>query len=144
MLVAAANLHDPDFAHAVILLVHSDAQGAIGFMLNRPIGTTGDFAGGPVRLGTNALLRSHDRGTPGLRLLEDVYLLADKAAQANARRAGFDSTRLRVYAGYCGWSAPQLQAEIETKRWRVLDGSVDIVFDPNVASLWQRLRARTR
>jgi putative AlgH/UPF0301 family transcriptional regulator len=36
LLVATRKMRDADFAQAVILLVHSDAQGVIGLMVNRP------------------------------------------------------------------------------------------------------------
>jgi putative transcriptional regulator len=38
LLIAASTIQDPRFYHSVILLVHHDAKGAFGLMINRPIG----------------------------------------------------------------------------------------------------------
>src|SRR5215470_1993621 len=69
LLIAAPTIGDPRFAHTVILMVHHDTEGALGIVINRPVGErsiaslleapgedvseiTGSvriFAGGPVQ-----------------------------------------------------------------------------------------------
>lgn len=43
-LLASANLLDPNFSKTVVLLVRHDADGALGLVLNRPLGVTLDEA----------------------------------------------------------------------------------------------------
>jgi Putative transcriptional regulator len=78
LLIAAPEMDDPRFAHAVILLVQHDERGALGIIINRPVGEisfadllkavgqTGSavpgklriFAGGPVELNSGFVLHS--------------------------------------------------------------------------------------
>ena len=43
-LLASSSLNDPNFAHTVVLIVRHDAEGALGVILNRPLGLTVDDA----------------------------------------------------------------------------------------------------
>ena len=45
---------------------------------------------------------------------------------------------LRVYAGYAGWSAGQLQAEIEEGAWYVLPAEPSDAFCPSRSSCGRR------
>lgn len=49
---------------------------------------------------------------------------------------------LRVYRGYAGWGAGQLDDEIEHKGWFVLDGFVSDVLTPEPDRLWERVLGR--
>jgi len=157
LLVATEASHDTDFAGTVVLVLDHDVHRATGLVLNRPVkislaevfpelktgpalGQTA-WAGGPVLLGVNALLRS---GTPraGLdRVLSGVYLIADKQ-RMRAEIAGTPAASFRVYLGVCGWGAGQLESEIRRGLWRAVPGSADLVFDAKPDTLWERLRLR--
>ena len=50
---------------------------------------------------------------------------------------------MHVYLGYSGWGAGQLDNEVKTGSWYIFDASADLVFDPDPATLWSRLKART-
>jgi putative transcriptional regulator len=80
LLVATRKMRDRDFAQAVILLVHSDAQGAIGLIVNHatevrlahlfpelkdaPAGQAAVYLGGMVEQGARGLLRSAEKNPP--------------------------------------------------------------------------------
>ncbi len=80
LLLATRKMRDADFAQAVILLVHSDAQGAIGLIVNRPTevplahlfpslkdapaGKAPVYLGGLVAQGARGLLRSAEKNPP--------------------------------------------------------------------------------
>lgn len=49
---------------------------------------------------------------------------------------------LRVFKGYAGWGAGQLEEEIEAEAWFVLDGSPDDVLTPNPEGLWAEVLRR--
>ncbi len=51
-------------------------------------------------------------------------------------------TEFRVYAGYAGWAAGQLEGEIDRGGWHVLPGDADMVFDSAPLELWRELIAR--
>ena len=155
-LVATNLSHDPELAKSIVLLVHFDRQGAIGLMVNRRAGVplsrllpglTGKFApspaylGGPVPIGTRALYRSPRILNNALSVFADVYLIADlPILQTMAGSTAPDA--FRVYAGYTGWSADQLRAEIHQGLWRLLPGDARVVFDPHPESAWERIARR--
>lgn len=49
---------------------------------------------------------------------------------------------LRLFAGYAGWAAGQLEAEIEAGAWWVLDSAHDDPFTPDPDALWKRVLLR--
>ncbi len=137
VLVAMPELRDPDFARTVILLFDAGTQSAMGLMLNRALrrrdGEPQLFAGGPVAQGTRCLQR--EASSPNARRLCPGVWLAD----GPAREPGG-----RTYLGYTGWTAAQLRDECLRGLWRTLAGDAAIVFDPDPATLWQRLLAREK
>ena len=158
-LVAARNLPDPNFREAVVLLVDVNEQGAMGIILNRPTratlteilpGLTGSTAagvayfGGPVQVaGVLALLRSELPRTDCRKVVADVYLVNTREVLDEVLAAGAGPDRFRVYAGYAGWEAAQLQREAALGAWHVFEGDPDVVFDPQPESVWQRQIRRT-
>lgn len=137
LLVAAPELRDQDFARTVILLFDAGPQTAMGLMLNRPLrrrsGEQPLFAGGPVAQGTRCLLR--DAASPSARRLCPGVWLADGPSRDPGGR---------TYLGYTGWTASQLRDEWMRGLWRSLPGDAAIVFDPDPATLWERLLTRER
>jgi putative transcriptional regulator len=155
ILVAARSLRDPNFLETVVLLVDFSADGAVGLILNRqtdvPIsrvftgpeglraGRSMMFLGGPVEVkgvlglarGANAWQNRH--------VVKDVYLVNSRESLDALLEAGTSSDRCRIYAGYSGWGAEQLQNEVISGAWSVLDGNGRIAFDPEPSTLWDRL-----
>jgi putative transcriptional regulator len=155
LLVARRALGDPNFAGTVILLFSYAKDGAAGLIVNRP--TTLPLAqalpdlpipkgqqptvffGGPVAATVvRALVRSPAAPKDGLRLLTDVYLLATAEAVDAAVADGVSPDRIRLFGGYAGWGAGQLESEILHGDWFLMDGTGDIVFDAHPEEVWRR------
>ena len=49
---------------------------------------------------------------------------------------------LRLFAGYAGWAAGQLEGEIEAGAWWVLDAAHDDPFTPEPEALWKQVLLR--
>jgi len=160
LLVTPREAADPSFAESVILLVHYDDESAVGLMLNRrttvPLSsvlhklkgaaqrTDSAYIGGPVQTDSAmALLRSHAKPDAGVLVLKDTYLIPTQKALDGVLAAGAAEGNLRVYAGYCGWGPGQLDNETRLGAWYLMDASSAVVFDPNPATVWNRLIART-
>jgi len=155
LLVATSATRDTDFDRTVVVLVEHDAQRATGLVLNRPVKITlaevfpdltapgarnqTAWAGGPVFIGVNALLRSRTALPHTDPLLPGVRLIADKPLIRAQIAAGAPPGTIRVYLGVCGWGSRQLEDEIRRGLWRVAPGSADAVFDAAPDSLWTRL-----
>jgi len=155
LLVADRDVGDPTFARTVVLLLVYRAEGgAAGVILNRPtslpipqvlpdLPAPDDpaqqvFFGGPVEPSSvRALTVSAVDQFGALPVLPDVGLLGT-AALARAIERGLTADRLRVYAGYAGWSPGQLEGEVRRGDWHILDGSSAVVFDDEPDTIWQR------
>jgi len=134
LLVATAKSHDPDFARSVVLLIRYDSESSIGLMLNKPTnipisevlpGARGShvtvYSGGPVTIGIRGLVRM--KSAPFFSVITNRTELLQWIA------SGAPSSSFRIYAGYVGWTARQLQSEVERGLWRVAPANARIVFD---------------
>jgi putative transcriptional regulator len=131
----------------------------MGFVLNRPSGfelssvfrprgvtVSNDpvYTGGPVaREGAYLLLRSARRPKGGEAVAADVYFTGNLEALDEALRESVRPDRLRVFIGYSGWGAGQLDNEIEAGAWHVFAGEPALAFDPKPETLWRRLIRKT-
>ena len=137
LLVATPALREPTFGQTVIVLLEHGVDGAVGVVVNRATGaeiadvlpSVADlvtppavvFDGGPVSRTTAIALGNTAPGAGGEGVspvnppLVTVDLDRDPALLAASLRT------LRVFAGYAGWSAGQLEGEIAEGSWYVLD-----------------------
>jgi putative transcriptional regulator len=145
LLVATAKSNDPDFAHTVVLVIRYDTESAIGLILNKrtdvsitevlpeaKVRSAVVYAGGPVTIGVRALLRSN---SPPF-----FSVISNKPQLLRMIASGAPSSSFRIYAGYTGWTARQLQSEVTRGLWKVLPADGSTVFDPHPETLWKRLR----
>lgn len=154
LLLAAPTLLDPNFRRSAILLVAHDADGALGLVLDRPSPlTVADAApalvdlvgaqatlhvGGPVRATAIVVLaRYRDPADCPRPILPGVGLLTALEAGAGDRIAA-----ARVFAGYAGWGAGQLEAEIAAGAWLIAPARLGDVFDEAPAAVWRRALRR--
>ncbi len=156
LLVASPTLQDPNFARSVVLIgIHSE-DGAMGVVLNRPSEVTvGEavpqleqaiaeeehiYVGGPVQPSAIVCLAEFSDPEPaGLLVLGRIGFPApdtdiEELAQATIRR--------RVYAGYAGWSAGQLDRELEDGDWIAHLASPDDIFSEDPEHLWPAVLTR--
>lgn len=160
LLLATPPLEDPNFDRAVIYVLEHHEDGAIGLVLNRPsdealeapldrwidlqTAPSSVFTGGPVE--TNAMIgmattkvlveEPTEHITPISGLIASTDLSADPALVA----AHVDS--VRVFRGYAGWGAGQLETEIDQGAWLVLDAEIDDVFSDRPDDLWRTVLQR--
>ena len=160
ILVAARGLPDPNFSETVVLLCEYNEKGAMGLVLNRQtdrkvaqafpnLTLARDYAptvfmGGPVEpAGVLALVRTSDARTGARHVLPDVELVSTRAQLESLMVKSTSADRLRVFAGYSGWSPGQLDRETVTGSWHVFSIDASVVFDPNPATLWDRQLKRS-
>tara|TARA_R110002096_G_scaffold403766_3_gene601319 strand:+ start:17366 stop:17929 length:564 start_codon:yes stop_codon:yes gene_type:complete len=138
LLVASPSLTEATFERTVILLLdHSKTDGAIGYVLNRSTqSVVGDlmeqpefeklnavpvFEGGPVSQ-ENLVFTSFGWNETDGKLQFMSHL---STAEANQHlQEGFS---VRAFVGYSGWSAGQLEAEMECETWTLADPSRQIL-----------------
>jgi len=152
-LYAAPSLTDPNFSQAVVLLVEHGSQGAIGLIVNRPTEATVEatlpdaafsglriYQGGPVQpAAVLALVRTERPPEGAVRILEDVFMTGRLRDLAAATRGGRAGERVRIYSGYAGWGAGQLEKEIRTGAWVIGPAEVAALFSPEPETLWRKV-----
>lgn len=159
LLVASPELLDPHFVDTVVLLLDVNDEGALGVVLNRPsqvpveqiLAAWGDvveppevvFQGGPVG-NDGALAVALAAGTgedgAGFRTVDGRLGLLDLDTPTELVTGTID--RLRIFVGYAGWGASQLQGEIARGDWYVVPASYDDVFGPDPTALNRRVLRR--
>ena len=159
LLVAKTNMLDPNFDRTVVLVLAHGDQGALGLVLNRPTITelasplpeweglasapAVVFVGGPVSQGTICLARVRSEVSvpntgylPLQGTLGTVDLEGDPASMAPWLE------ELRIFAGYAGWGAGQLEEELAAGAWWALEAEEGDVFSPDPSQLWKRVLRR--
>jgi putative transcriptional regulator len=155
LLISSAGLFDPNFRHTVVLVGAHDANGALGVISNRPLQATVEemvpalaalvapgelvFRGGPVQPDQPVVLAevAHPELADLLVFGAVGFLTGDVPSDI---RPGV--LRARVFAGYAGWGAGQLEAELESGSWIVEPATADDVFSNAPETLWRRILER--
>ena len=157
LLVATPLLGDPNFDRTVVLMLEHSEEGALGLVLNRPsdlpvsqilpdwAALTSEpgvvFSGGPVSTDSAlALVRTSAGPVIGVRQLPHEVGVVD--LDTPTELVADAVTELRVFAGYAGWGAGQLEGEIEQGAWFVVDTLPDDAFTGDAETLWRRVLRR--
>ncbi|MES2850318.1 MAG: YqgE/AlgH family protein [Bacteroidota bacterium] len=154
LLISTPLLDGTDFDKAIIFIAEHNEKGALGFVVNHPFSRTLNelvefnyskpfalFSGGPVeKEGLFFLHRRSDAIKDGALVTGNVYLGGNfKKAVACINNNSIAANDIKLFIGYCGWDAGELEAEIEEGSWRVLAGSIEIVFSYNTEKMWEDL-----
>lgn len=160
LLLATPPLEDPNFDRTVVYMLEHHEEGAVGVVLNRPTAEalgdpldrwedlqatpTAVFSGGPVE--PDALIALARSDAPLTETTEELAPIAGVVASADLSADPAlvaDRVRqVRVFRGYAGWDAGQLEFEIESGAWLVLDAQPDDVFGDRPDGLWRTVLQR--
>lgn len=153
LLVAMPQVLDPNFQMSVVLLIHHQQEGSLGFIVNQPIRLKVcdilegldipwhdreqmAHCGGPVNKHVGTVIfegdvpLSQQEIFPGVSLsqnVQDLQLLAEQPPAA-----------FRLFLGHAGWGEGQLMQEILRNDWMTAPVSRDLVFAGNPSKTWQR------
>jgi putative transcriptional regulator len=156
-LIAMPGMEDPNFAQTVTLVCDHGEQGALGIVINRPLGMDlGDvFAqlgldasqsrvssqpvlhGGPVQTDRGFVLHS-----PGPRW-ESTLQISDRLQVTTSRdildalASGGGPERAVIALGYAGWEAGQLEDEVAQNAWLTAPADESLLFDVPAEDRWQ-------
>jgi putative transcriptional regulator len=155
LLIASPALVDPNFARSVVLITEHTDDGAMGVVLNRPSETSVEevapelaavvdsepvFIGGPVQ--PQALVVLAEFADPEAAAWIVVADVGFVAAETEGERLERAVRRGRVYAGYSGWGAGQLEGELAEEAWIVEPPMASELFADDPEVLWQDVLAR--
>jgi putative transcriptional regulator len=155
LLIASPSLLDPNFRRTVVLITEHTDDGAAGLVINRPspspvsdlvpelepLVEQGEqmWLGGPVQ--------------PNAVLVLGEFVDPSEAAVPLFGSLGFPAlddpeevvpvtTRRRVFAGYAGWDAGQLESELERDDWILEPALADDAFTESPEGLWAEVLRR--
>ena len=158
LLVATPLLEEPTFRRAVVYVVEHGEGGTLGVVLNDPLDTPLEdavpgwqqsvapprvlFRGGPVEpasalaLGRVAAGAASERWQP----VTDEVALLDMSA--GPLEMGPELLASRLFGGYGGWAAGQLEGEVAAGSWFVVDGEPGDPFTAEPERLWRAVLRR--
>lgn len=150
LLLAHPLLRDPNFRRTVVLLSVHNGDGAMGVVLNRPLGRqlgelNADFALSP--LAGVPLYAGGPVDPAHLILVTWQWVPADQAFQLNfglevdkaAELVGQPGLTMRAFLGYSGWGKGQLENELRQNTWVVTPVEGDWLIKQDGVSLWRSL-----
>jgi putative transcriptional regulator len=165
LLIATPGMGDPRFQNTVLVMIRHNKDGAMGVVINRPLGeqsiarlleaiggksdgVTGDvqvFSGGPVQPELGYVLHSTDyrrsgtvdiAGEVALTATPDVF--RDIAAKAGPKK-------MLLAFGYAGWGPGQIENEMAHNAWYTASLDSKLVFDVDRDKVWDlAVERRTR
>src|SRR5919107_2126984 len=119
LLIADPFLKDPNFMRTVVLLTEHQAEGTVGFVLNRQYENTLDelipeiegfpvpvYYGGPVQMNTIHFLHTRPEVVPGgVEIMPGVFWGGNFDTVMELLKLGaIAPTDIRFFIGYSGWS----------------------------------------
>ena len=154
LLLDSGQLRGSFFQRTVVLICQHDADGAFGLVLNRGTGNNvGDtivadlpdtlktcplYLGGPVQPSALSFLLS-DSFIPDANVLPNLSLGHSLDNLMELGESFSPTRKIKIFAGYAGWSPGQLEDEMKRKAWLTHPASLELVFDVESEQLWQAI-----
>lgn len=152
LLIAEPYLKDPGFNRTVILLCEHGDCGTLGFVLNRPSSNSVNmllpelklpgvriYNGGPVQTDSLQIIHQLPENLGGVEVLPGVYWGASYDELAALCHSGkkVDSDKIRLFRGYSGWDAGQLDHELSQNSWITAPAATESIFTHESSHLWE-------
>ena len=154
LLLDGGKLQGSFFQHSVVLICQHNAEGAFGLILNRSTETkVGEamvanlpnllkeqplFIGGPVQPTALSFLHS-DLFVPQANVMLNLSLGHSLDALMEIGESYSATKKVRLFAGYAGWTSGQLEKEMARKDWLVHPASLDLIFEVPPKELWKKI-----
>ena len=158
-LIATEKIRDSRFEKTVILMLEHDKKGALGVVINKPLGkiTLGSFIskiddpsinkkklynieipifwGGPVDEHKILILHTNDYKNETTKKYNNLSTSSDLKTLVNiAEKKG--PKKSLVVLGLAAWNIGQLDGEIELERWTLSESSMDLIFEIEDNKKW--------
>ena len=155
LLVASEGIDSGIFWHSVIVITNYGPHGTTGLIINRPSGLQVNeavpglvnddraghlFIGGPVGQSILSVIFKVKHEQEGsVRIMPDMYLdFGIRDGDANHYFSS-DMEAARIYSGYAGWAAGQLETELNGGAWYILNGDPYLLFEARPDDMWETL-----
>lgn len=163
LLLAMPNMSDPRFYRSAIFMCTHDEDGAMGLIINHallnltlgqlmeqlkvpttqhPLLATPVLAGGPVESGRGFIIHTPDFNQPETMHINSHFSVTGTVDALQLVGAGLGPKELVFVLGYAGWTAGQLEAEIQENAWMVAEADHEIIFNTPIEQKWDRAMGR--
>lgn len=154
ILISEPFLPDTFFNRTIVYLADHNAEGSVGFILNKKLEIKVCDAisgfdswqeylsmGGPVAPDTLHYLHNLGERIPKSVLVdENIYWGGDiDFIRGLISKGKLDNTQIRFFLGYSGWSAGQLERELKENSWVIAKVKTDIVLNNPVDNTWKKV-----
>lgn len=161
-LLAMPSMKDPNFSKTVVFLCEHTADGAMGFVVNRPshlmeaLDVYKEFdlehvdsathvpvyTGGPVQLDEIFLLHGPPFDYEGTYPMGDEVALSNSMATLTSVAKGEGPENVAIFLGSAGWAAGQLEGELVGNVWLTVKAGIDLIFDVPAELRWENALER--
>lgn len=162
MLIAMPGLQDGLFTRSVVYICAHSAAGAMGIVVNQrlPDVEFGELLsqlklprssllvepvvhfGGPVETGRGFVLHSTDFVREDTVRINDTLCITGTVDILEAIAEGRGPSRSIFALGYAGWSAGQLESEIQNNSWLTIPADEDLIFGTALDDKWGKALSR--
>jgi putative transcriptional regulator len=156
ILIASPGLRDPRFDHTLILMVRHSAGGALGIVLNRPLGerplasllddigekssgVAGSlriFSGGPVQPEIGFVIHSTDYHRPETIEIDGRVAVTSSREILRDIASQHGPEKMLVAFGYAGWGPGQLEGELAQRAWFATAEDAKLIFEEDRDKVW--------
>ncbi|MBS1507614.1 MAG: YqgE/AlgH family protein [Bacteroidetes bacterium] len=152
LLISEPYLSDPNFERTIILLCEHNEEGSVGFVLNKPslsklnelINDLSDLEnvlciGGPVQQDTLHFLHQCGDIEGAIEVGDNIYWGGEfEQLIGKIETQQIESSEIKFFVGYSGWSPGQLEEEIKLNSWIVSNlASSELIFETPVEEMWR-------
>jgi putative transcriptional regulator len=153
LLVARAELPDPNFKDSVVLVMNNLGAAPAGVIINRPTRVAVSqlfpdlerlaqlhdklYFGGPVEFGSVwFLFRADAPREHAVQAFDGVYVSADRELLRGLLSRDKPMEGLRIFVGHSGWGPGQLQSEIVRGDWTLAPAEAEAIFNGKSEHPW--------
>ncbi len=149
ILISTPDVSGDIFSRSVVLIIDHNENGAFGLILNKnsnkAFNISGKkvaaYEGGPVETEKAfVIVKGEPLNEFSMEISPNYYITEDiQSVTTSIEKKQFDINDFRVFLGYSGWAAQQLESEIHKKFWTVVDVyNLDYTL-PNNQNLWKNI-----
>ena len=157
ILISMPHMNDPFFSKSVVYICEHGNGGAMGVIINKSLDApelreifdkffkveksfntikSSTFFGGPVLLEKGIILHHSDYLSPkSISISKSVSLTSDQGALEDLKRE--ERVPFKLMLGHAGWSAGQLEREIENGDWLIQGTTSDFIFNLPANQMWE-------
>lgn len=153
ILVSEPHLPDPNFERSIVFICEHNKEGSVGFVLNKPSNSAVSelleginsfdlpvFIGGPVEQDTLHFIHRYESLEGATEIGDGIYWGGDfERLLFLLESKQLLPEDIKLFLGYSGWAAGQLDEELAIDSWIISDRVDDeLLFETDSSKMWRK------